>query len=429
MSRACVKNPIRRAICRILIVFVYWVTEPAQASDATPGAEPDDSIAESAGVSDDEAWSLGSKGELLMYGGHRLMRQAGFSEYDTLTESFTIFAPTAQAARGPWSAELRPELRWIESPAVGLLPQDISVVSARGPERWLDLRAELGRGSRRELFVELERAYFAYAGEELEASLGRRPFSPGVLRLFPVWNKFTRPLPTVQGPLLIYGQDHALVQAQRGPWQGRAAFLKGATPSLDVLWVEGVRYLESAELRALYAWWWEKRVFGAAAAFDRWETTFRFEGLLIGPDLAAGDPDRQTQLGLGVERGFGERLTLIVEGLWLSGGAADRSDYPLLPLSQFAPLRARAYATAQLGWQLTPFLNLRGGALVNLVDGSLLAQARAAYSLSEGLELEAEARVPLGTDGAEFSDRAFIFPDGLFVGVPSQFSVALRAFF
>jgi hypothetical protein len=252
--------------------------------------------------------------------------------------------------------------------------------------------------------------------------------SLGVLKIFPLWNKFSRPLPTVAGPALIYSSDLAGARVQQGEWVWQAQAIGGPTADDSVFLAEAAWYAEFGEFHALVARWWRLPTAGLAFAKDLGGTTVRAEGLAI--DLGRVDrPDGQWQLGAGAERALSADWTLLGELLYQSQGYDHSADYPVALPSRFTPLHARAYAYLNVQYKLTPYWTLSPAALANLADASTYLIAKVLHSLSEDTDVYAEADLPFGSDGAEFAEKAFRFPTGAYVGVPVQFQAGIKTAF
>jgi hypothetical protein len=297
-----------------------------------------------------------------------------------------------------------------------------------GPKRWAQLSTRISDTSRTDGYFDWERATLSYRDPDFEALLGRKIFSAGVLKLFPVWNKFSRPLPFLPSPLLLYGQDQISMSAQRGSFTVRAALLAESERRDNTYWCEVGWLPAQFELHALTAYWWQQRVYGLAAATDLWGATWRVESLLISPG-EAHNLESQTQVGLGVERSLNEKWTALLEGYSQDVGVENKSQYRLAAPSRFSPLRARFYSAGQLSYQWKETLTLAASLLMNHLDSSVFGAFKIDDSLTENSNLVFELKGPLGAKGTEFSTAALHFPDDSRLGAPSQLSLSYKRFF
>jgi hypothetical protein len=239
-----------------------------------------------------------------------------------------------------------------------------------GPERFFDLDARLAKGGTSMWIYDMDRLNLVLSYANIEAQIGRKPVSVGTLKVLPVWNKFSRPLPHTAGPNLVFGSDSATLRWQSGLWALQLLDIegKGVKARDSVRWLEAILYHPDIELHLMASRWWEHNTLGLAFAKDLAGSTLRGEALLIGFDRKG--KEREFQGGLGAEYAVSEVWTLLGEGLFLSDGASSPSRYPLNIRSRFQPLRAKAYVYAQAAAQFASFWNASFSFLVNAVDGS-----------------------------------------------------------
>jgi hypothetical protein len=370
-----------------------------------------------------------ARGDVLLLGSERWIHATSArTDHTSVTDGILIGGADLAAGASGWSLDARPEIRMLWSESVGSKENSADRLSLKGPKRWADLSTHISDTNRTDGYLDWERATLSYRDSEIEALVGRKIFSAGVLKLFPVWNKFSRPLPFLPSPLLLYGQDQIAASAQRGSYTLRTALLAESERKDNTYWLEGGWLPAQFELHALAAYWWQQRVYGVSAAADLWGATWRGESLLISPQEARNS-ESQTQLGFGVERLLGEKWTATAEAFFQDAGVEHKADYRLTPPTRFSPLRARWYSALQLAYQAKETLIVSASALVNHLDGSVFAALKIDDSLTGNSNLVFEIKGPLGREGGEFSTSSLHFPDDSRLGAPSQLSVSYKRFF
>lgn len=360
-----------------------------------------------------------SRTDLQLQLGNRRLNLTGVSDADRATDLFLVGGSELTFAQGSFELKFRPELRWMGSTALSLPEADPARLSLRPPKRFLPLETHWSSRSSGELDLQLSQATLRYRRDNVELQAGRSPVSLGVLRVLPLWNKFTRPLPVTSGITLVESQDGLGLRYQLGDWALREIIILGQDASEAVGLTEATWYSDFAEFHALAGFWWENLGLGFALAKDLGGMTLRGEFLRVG--LRASDPDPETQLGFGLEYAFNEDWSIVSEFLYFSAAAGEKADYTPPRSTRFRPLAARVYGFAQVRYQLSSYWALSGGALANGIDPSAFAILKAEHSLSDHADLAIEATAPFGPDGGEFSARP--------VGPPAQLSAALRYYF
>lgn len=374
------------------------------------------------------------KGRVSVSGAYRDFAQEGLGPYDGAWESlvFANYQARFYLAES-FRLEAAPELRGFVSRAAGLGPGVAGFATVEGPERLLDLDARLVNGGTAEWILDWERLNFVANYEAFEAQLGRKPVSVGTLKVLPLWNKFSRPLPHTAGPNPVFGSDSLTLRWQAGVYALQAIDIegKGFRASEAVRWLEFIYYHPEIEFHVMAARWWERYSAGFALAKDFLGATLRAELLLAGLD-EEGDR-RELQGGLGAECALDETWTLLAEGLFQSDGSDRSSEYPLVIPSRFRPLRAKGYVYLQAAANFAAFWNASVASLVNVVDGSFYPLLRLSRSLSDNIDLSLDLRGPVGSPGKEFSRKTFVLPSftgsARMIGAESQAMLEMTAGF
>lgn len=370
------------------------------------------------------------KGDLLLVGEYREFPQAGFGPHSHAYES--IFVGKYHTRIYPaevFRIEATPEVRGFNSRMVGRGPGEPGYATVEGPERLFDFKVNLVTGNTGQWLLDTERLNMILNLGEFEFQFGRKPIGVGTLKVLPIWNKFSRPLPNTAGPNLVFGQDSATARWQSGEWSLQAIDIEGkrARPEEAVRWLEAILYNPALELHLMASRWWEKNVVGIALAKDFGGATLRGESLWIGFD--GHGRENEFQGGLGLEYAVNETWTLLGETLFQSDGADRTAEYTVLIPSPYRPLRAKAYAYLQATAQLDALWSANFAALVNGIDGSFYPLVKISRSLSDHLDIALDLRGPVGKDGKEFSRETFHFPRGRTIGAPAQVQLQLTASF
>lgn len=308
---------------------------------------------------------------------------------------FYFYADTRfRLAKQSVSLEVQPEFRITPTLADfwGVLVNNTTTTN-----RLLNLDWSIYSTRQTNIIGSLERLHFEYRTNSAQFSIGRKPVSLGVLSVFPVWNKFTRPLMTDLGPLRVVSQDQISFRYQINSWLFQGIDLEGqdASSTNAARIFEGAWYGDSFELHILGGLWWQSTTLGLAAIKDIAGNSIRFEGIHFS--------GHGFQAGLGAERAFDEAWSLLLEFLYLDEGASNKSQYSLLSTSPFRMLSAKAYGFGRIEYKPWPLWILQLGTLINFIDTGELLNAKAAYSVTNEIELTTELRLPLGDNTAEFS--------------------------
>ncbi|MCO5142970.1 MAG: hypothetical protein M9962_07770 [Oligoflexia bacterium] len=372
--------------------------------------------------------TFSGKGDVFFQTGYREFPNEGFG---TLDSSFETIFKTSYAARytNPYfRLELTPELRAFYSAFRDQSANSIGYATVESPRRLMNLEWKVVDKSKQEMLLDIERlTYTSYLGR-LEMQIGRKPIGVGTLKVIPIWNKFSRPLPNSAGPNFIYGQDSLTIRYQKDIYAFQAIDIEGRDfRSYDaVRWLEAIAYHPEIEFHLMASRWWENNSLGFALAKDLLGATLRLESLWI--DFDNKREQRELQLGVGVEYALNEIWTLLFEGLYYEKGKSSSADYALDTSSRFRALRAKGYGFFQASAQLTSFWLLNISSMTNFVDGSFYPMIKLSRSLSDNWDIAMDVRFPVGKPGTEFSKRTFEYPKVMqnqSIGAPSQIGLQL----
>ena len=356
---------------------------------------------------------------------YREIHQSGFSDIHSALDFFIQSSAEFRVTHGKFGLEVKPEVRGLYGRGAGARPVEPAHLTVRSPDRFMSLRQKLDMKD--DWYLEIERLALSYRLENFELSAGRKPVSLGVLKVFSVWNKFSRPLPMIAGPTLVFSSDNLYARYQKGEWSLFAGVIEGQRDIDRVSLLEATYFGEALEAHFLLSRWWQRNVGGVAFAKDLWGATVRWENLWVAPGSVGDRQEYQT--GLGAEYAVNERITVLAEFLFQSDGSHHRSEYLTRVRTRYQSLPAFLYNYSQLQYKLTSFWTVTGAALVNMVDWSFYAILKANYSYSDNVELYGEFDMPTGRSNTEFSRRTLSFPGDKYIGGPTQVMVGARVYF
>lgn len=365
--------------------------------------------------------------QLDTYVQYRDLHQKGFSSQESTTDSFWLQRVNAEAYLGDFYFALTPEFRTVTSEGVGKPNTDPARVSVSSPKRLVNLDTSLVNSNKVESVLDIERAYLSYQKESTEVYVGRRVVSIGVLRTFPIWNKFSVNTLATMGLPEYFSQDSVGFSTQEGNVGVRTVGIFTPEQINNAYFTETTLYSEWVEAHALAAFWWDRWVLGLAISKD-WEGSIvKAEYLNIDP---GGDSiDQQHQIGVGYENTFNDKLSILFESIFLSQGATDPNFYDTTIPSKFRPYRARYYSMASLPWKPVSSLQISPGAMWNWIDGSVMGFLQGQYNLSNQVDLVLDVRQALGREDTEFSSSAFKFWNSNEIGTPGLYRLGLKVSF
>ncbi|MGE0616919.1 MAG: hypothetical protein AB7P04_14905 [Bacteriovoracia bacterium] len=370
------------------------------------------------------AWEFDAKSEGKTHVYYRDIGGRGVSAYAQSVVNFTSLNTRLRASTERSYFEFQPEVRFLFGDFGGTTPADAAYLSVRSPDRAIGLSRQLFLSETAAGEFDVQRLNYTYQYEGLEFSIGRKPFSLGVLRAMPVWNKFSRPLPVTAGPALIHGVDSLAYRHQIGDWVMENVLVAGPRREEHALFLQGIWFAEFAELHGLVARWWDAWVLGFAMAKDVGGATLRTE--ILGIDVTAGGPERQLQWGLGGEYALNENWSLLAEVLYQSRGITQTADYTVALPSRFMSFRGRWYSLLQAQYKANALWTLSLGILTNCTDFSHYLSPKAQYAINQKADFFVEANLPVGGHLTEYSARSISATNGLYYGAPTQITAGLN---
>ncbi len=375
------------------------------------------------------AWKTSHKTEIQPFLFYRKIQQEKLSPKTEAIDFYLQSSFLTKVSNADWQFEFMPQILGIgeiENNTFGNDPirTDPYFLSVKSPDRFMNLRHRLN--SKGEWYLELERFNIAYEKDNLEILIGRKPLSLGILKVFAVWNKFSKPLPVTPGPSLVFSSDIFSIRSQVDSWSFEGDIIEENTPEFRTTIFQSAYYHTEFEMHLLAARWWQRETLGFAISRDFLGATFRLESLWLN---TFENMPSETQIGFGTEYAISDKTTFIDEFLYQSEGDKRIADYKLGLASRFRSLRAFLYNFAQLQYKVTSLWTASGAALSNLLDGSQILVAKAQYSYSDNTDFVIELDNPTGRKNTEFSSTTFRFPNGATLGASQQFSIGLKTVF
>lgn len=369
-----------------------------------------------------------SRGDLRLWGGARQLNHIGLSQWDRTMDTYGVLG---NQWAGSWSGirfEFRPELRLLAGDSVGLPEKDIARMSVQPPSQFAKLQWKLFSGAGSEGFFSIERANVTIPMGDAELSIGRKVLSLGTLKVIPLWNRLSRPLPTAYGPDgLVFGRDQASIRYQSGNYAFFGFWVEGPVlPSNQTIYRDR---MIGGEVTAFYDWielhlmagqWYERNVFGLAFAKDLGGVTWAGESLFH---------ENIAQIATGLEYAWSSTVTSLFEGLYSGLGVKHPDDYEVAPADPLFGFRAQYYLYGQLRYQFVTDFTFQPSVIFNAVDYSAWTAARLEWAMNENTDLAIQGSVPIGVPGTEFSRHAFTFPNGGSLGSPALAWIELKTFF
>lgn len=345
------------------------------------------------------------------------------SLYEAYGSSFIHDVVQLNLTGDRFSADIRPELRFLSTYELDEPKDSPAYASARGPVRLLNTEGTLYESNNQQVFTDFERLFVTYQSESLELKIGRTPLGIGSLRALTLWNRFSPTLLNQTQNDLVFNPDLFLAKVQYGDINASVIDVEDREEENKIRLLHLVWYSPLIELHSLLGEWWTQPTAGLAFVTDIGGLAVRGESLFIQEtDERLGE----NQFALGLEYAFTARLSALVEGLYFDRGASHPDDYTSQPLSKFRPLVARGYTYSEISYQVTDFTKFSLGDLLNWVDGSSLVTLNATHSLTSDMDIAFEARIPVGGESQEFGHINRDDDGSMYIGYPERYRLALH---
>ena len=354
---------------------------------------------------------LSSSQELEVFYSYRGLNQ-NIDPYQSASDLILFANSNFIAELDQFRFEARPEVRLIGGTNNQLSTDNPNFLHLESPTRSVETRFHFGApNSSMILYGDWERLNLSYTNDKIELSIGRKPFSLGVTKYLPVWNKFSRPLPGLNIIPIYFGADGAIAKLKLGEWVAEISqhfynFGKDQISTGQLIY-----YGELANIHLMLGNWWNQPVWGIALAKDAFEGSFTSEFLGYGSSF---------QWGNGYERAINDRISIGIETLYQSDGATNSLNYSPFLHSHFQVFQASFYSYEVLSYQWSSLLKFNFGGLTNWIDLGTAMNLGALYSINDHLDLGIDSLIPAFRTNAEFSNRAFQLSDGSAFGIPFQ---------
>lgn len=362
----------------------------------------------------------------------RELSQEGYSELKSQTDAFFLIGLDQSIKNQDWVFEVRPELRALSSPSLETRSNDISRTALIDSSRAMDLHTQLSpakdeRGKFQSV-ADIERLNLRYQGSAFEMILGRNPFNPSIMRLSPVWNKFSRDIFSQSYPNLQFNPDMTSIKFTRGDFWIQNGNVLGRTQNQSAYLVLAGINFESVEVQALAGTLFDQPAFGANLNLSVSDSLVKIEWLTVN-----GREDSRTkhnEVAVGFERSWTESFSTTTELFYidLANEFSDPTDITL-GQSRFSGLRSKYYLLYQLEYQLNQTWQLVFTPVVNMSDSSFVLAGSLRWNIHDNLDATLTGRMGMGSERTEFSPRSIEFSDGSYVGYNNAASLMLKYFF
>jgi hypothetical protein len=340
------------------------------------------------------------------WGVHDSIESDANGNQDVHDDSFSVLGAKLRYKKGIFVFSADPQLRALfsSSETTSTQPEPTSRPSIQAPRRGLKLESSVWGSPRSEAQASFERLTLGIKTKSAEFILGRQPFSLGVMKIVPIWNRFVVNLPLPGVFLQFPDQDGVSFRLQDDFWSVQAFAIAQNQSNQNAYLVENTFSFNVIDVRVLAGSWAQNLAAGLAFAMPVFGGTFRGEYLNVG--LRQADPVAMNQFGLGYETAFSEHWSAVLETLYLSTGVTDELEYNVTQLNSFRPLLAQDYLVLQVKYDSGGFYSVQPQIVVNLIDGSAIVGAELNWSLGDHSEIALQFNIPTGVMGKEFSASA-----------------------
>ncbi len=369
--------------------------------------------------------------EFNLYLSKREINQKNLSQHDNTplySQLGWVASNIRYSSEGQFNLELRPEIRYLRDEGINFATNDPAHFRIKPFKRYLPLEWRLHEGHQNESYLSLEKAKISFQNNNFESYIGRKAVSLGTLRIFPIWNKFSKISPlSFAAPQIVTTQDGGGLRYQLDDKMFQFIAVIDDNEAKNAYLSEFVLYSDTLETHLLIGKWWEANAAGLAFTKDFGGMNVKGEALYIpsGKNLN----NKILQAGFGSEYAFTETLSAFFEYFYESNGNSEKKDYKISLLDRFSFLQNKSYVFTQGLWKATPTLNISQGFLININDKSTLILSKAEYSFSESTDFTLALSTPTGSIGSEFSTKTFNFPGDRSLGSPTLLSLSMKVFF
>ena len=357
---------------------------------------------------------------------YRVFNNTNLSELQNSNDHLIRDTLNINLSQGNFNFEFHPEIRSLWSDGQAVSEEDPAFLTAKSPHRLFRLEHALRQEVNHSVFSDVERVYLTFQNNSMELTAGRSPLGIGVMKVLPIWNKFSPALINTAGSDLVFNPDLVNFKYQ---WQ-EVSFglidIESSQASDKIGLAQIIWYSPWVELQVIGGRWWERGAGGLAFVKDIGGWSVKGESLFLD---ASEVTERESQIGLGVEYAFTPKLSFLTEGLYESLGARGSNDYFHNKLSRFQNLLAERYWYFQFDYNWTDFIKSSLGPLINLSDQSSLWIGEVNYSVTSDIDIGFQCRVPIGGEAQEFGHMTIDPNEGLYIGFPQKYSLSLHYVF
>lgn len=288
----------------------------------------------------------------------------------------------------------RPELRLFQGSGVSRQSRSTYYLNAKPAKQAVPLEWRITDGEYMQSYLLADALFARIKVKDIQLEVGRSPVSLGVLKYFPLWNRFSRPGVHAYGPgKLVIGRDSAKIRMQYGSvsFEGLGVFShdrEHQAGSISSVW-----YGDGVELHGLAGFWMGEFVGGLAGVKDFAGITWKVESLIY---------DEGFQIGVNGDYVFNERWGIWGEAIVLTEGALYATDSSfILPLYS-SVLDHQVAALVQLEWKPAGLLQTNLGWLTNAMSGTQYISPSVDYSLADSMELTLSGSLAFGPEDKDY---------------------------
>ena len=365
--------------------------------------------------------------DFLLSGAYKSYHLQETAAYDWTAEFFGAYNPELTWFSPRWKLAIQPSLMYLASPGLSIsspLAANQGLRSRRDVNR---LRNILVDTDERQMSTDIDVLYVEHTWGRHSQTLGRRPLGLGTVKYFSVWNRFS---PNILSDLSGYrteNPDYAELKYSGDAFGVSGSYVFGGTNRTSAALLNPKLSFDTLEIQALGGQWWNYLAGGIALTVDLFGTAFRVETL--GLQNSENTGERDFHLAAGIDRALTSWLSITLEGNYFQNGAVRVENYNRHAANPFQSLLADKYGFGFLDFQFGTFWTGGLGALVNAVDGSMLAIFKLRWSATENVDVFAQGFVPSGGSNVEFGVQSDYYDPDFKTGPVQPISLNLKATF